>query len=167
MPVQQDLQREGAWPGEEAAYMARQEAHLAMQQRQYSQSIEMLLQAVAHDPGRRLSHDRLFDVALRRARDRDADTTITPPRVMPRVHPAVAKLIEVERQWAYNPLDEHLQAALIEQLLVADRDTPELGLRLVARWFRAEMIGLMAHYRPASKPASRQTLNGDGQRTVA
>lgn len=153
------------WPSEEAAYAVRQQAHQALQSREYSLAIELLLQAIAYDPGRRLTHDRLLEAAYRRATDSEASQGTVPPMTLPLVDPAVARLIEVQRRWAYAPLDSKRQTALMEQLLVSDRQAPELGLRLIARWLHAELNA--ANQRVKRGKEAGATAGKKGDRTVA
>lgn len=153
------------WPSEEAAYAIRQQAHQAVQSREYSVAIELLLQAIAYDPSRRLTHDRLFDAAYRRAADAGAGNATVPPMTLPLVDPSVARLIEVQRRWAYAPLDTRRQISLMEQMLLTDRELPELGLRRIARWLQAELNGFNA--RATSVGANEKATLEQEKRTVA
>ena len=118
----------------------------------FDYAIEMYINGLRHDPDNMRRHEALLDVAKRRKvgggkppslKDRTFTKSIGPD--------PVDKMLDAEKLWAMNFIDESLVMTFMQKAVEADEAEPELNLGEVAFW-----IGSMALDMAGAKPKAKK-----------
>ncbi len=118
----------------------------------FDYAIEMYINGLRHDPDNMRRHEALLDVAKRRKVGggkapglRDKFKSIGPD--------VVDKMLDAERLWAMNFIDDNLVLGFMQKAVDADEAEPELNLGEVAFW-----IGSMALEMAGAKPKAKKYI---------
>lgn len=105
----------------------------------FDYAIECYINGLVNDPGNYHEHLALRETALRRKLAKGKPAALS-EKIGSGGRTAVDRMLNTEKLWSKDPLNLRLTITMMQQVIEADREEPELGLAKFAEWIGERLI---------------------------